>query len=391
MAAELSQPLSHMSGNRLAAKCISTALVLCLSPLSEQNQQATSLKVRVSFADLSFLLWGLIGVWLYHSKSWCGGVGPVLWACLFDVSRVTPHMFVNFLCPTTTTTTTMTLIHINCWQVLIVQSPLGDSFKSISNALAWPSRALGDIQSHIDWDLSDTQTLPPITAELRFVRHYALCLVPKGVWNRDDLTRLEKIQQAWVWEHTGKKAELRDPTRLAREVIQKIDAVQDIGETQLNPDAEVIVYQRLFCAWGPYHPLFWNCHDLAIRLAYVILGESAGELLRELLGSLKRVVGSVLQEATSISLGALHLISAATMGNAYRLVIRQYELANAVHIALYALYKKASGAPTDEADEDSARGQAEPPCRRSIHLEQVFPELGRLHEVLATCGYGASM
>ncbi len=92
------------------------------------------------------------------------------------------------------------------WRVLLVQAPLGNSFKQISGALHWSETAIGDIETSIPWDEADVDAIPSTISKLSFIRHYALALVPGEIWGageslsgRNSRTRL-----------SGKQGEPRD-------------------------------------------------------------------------------------------------------------------------------------------------------------------------------------
>jgi hypothetical protein len=110
---------------------------------------------------------------------------------------------------------------------------------------------------------------------------------------------------------SGKPAQLRDglPWEIEHiEHIEHIDAIQDLEETnrsitkhrELRPRPNFcckdtsytnLVYYNLFDDW-PYDALWWNGHDFAIRLAYLIIGDEALDILRSILKALRYQVQS---------------------------------------------------------------------------------------------------
>jgi hypothetical protein len=198
------------------------------------------------------------------------------------------------------------------WRLILVQRPMGESFQNIANAIPWSKASIGPTKSTIDWDDNDTSTLPTMESNLYFVRHIALCVIPKDTWEDATLSRREKFRHGLFWEHpgasSGKPAQLRDGLPWEIEHIEHIDAIQDLGETnrsitkhrEFRPrpifcckDSSYtnLVYYNLFDGW-PYDALWWNCHDFAIRLAYLIVGDEALHILRSILKALRYQVQS---------------------------------------------------------------------------------------------------
>ena len=55
------------------------------------------------------------------------------------------------------------------------------------------------------------------------------------------------------------------------------------------------VYPKLFEDWD-YLPLWWNCHDFAIRLAFLIAGKEALHLLRWIMTRLSKILKSEVEK-----------------------------------------------------------------------------------------------
>jgi hypothetical protein len=67
--------------------------------------------------------------------------------------------------------TNVPCIDLEAWRILLIQIPLGNSFKSISNSVNWFAAAVGRVTSAIPWDSTDTDSLPSIKSQFSFVRH----------------------------------------------------------------------------------------------------------------------------------------------------------------------------------------------------------------------------
>ncbi|OCK84847.1 hypothetical protein K432DRAFT_422257 [Lepidopterella palustris CBS 459.81] len=178
--------------------------------------------------------------------------------------------------------------------VFLVTTPMGKSFESIVQALGNKP----PLSVPIDWMSHDNRALPQITSRVRFATHYALCLISREIWLDDSLTLLDKFKEAKFWDHPGDStgstssgSSRSDRVQYDNECkcwpaehIVEIDSAQEIGETT-KPDKEVSkVYRTLRRGWI-YLPLWWNCHDLAIRLAYLLVhaSDAATNLLKTLL------------------------------------------------------------------------------------------------------------
>ncbi|PNP74348.1 hypothetical protein FNYG_12397 [Fusarium nygamai] len=71
--------------------------------------------------------------------------------------------------------------------------------------------------------------------------------------------------------------------------IHNIDSGEVIGQTDMSDEEITRDYTALREDWA-YMPIFWNCHDLAIRLAYIIVRPSTHviRVLKGLMRSLRR-------------------------------------------------------------------------------------------------------
>jgi len=170
------------------------------------------------------------------------------------------------------------------WRVLLVQGQLGSSFRSIAGSLKWSASAKARSSPAIDWDSANTDSMPTMKSHISFVRHFAVCLIDKDVWI-SSLSIKEKFMRASFWEHPGEstggnEALPLNGVRWGIGAIEKIDAIQELGDTKVTMKAiREHLYAYLFEGWE-YVALWWNCQDFAISLALLIVGEEALHLLR---------------------------------------------------------------------------------------------------------------
>ncbi|KAL4780081.1 hypothetical protein BJX76DRAFT_364648 [Aspergillus varians] len=115
--------------------------------------------------------------------------------------------------------------------VLLVTAPIGSSFRLIVRAI----RREPPPNPPVKWSSHDNSDLPGLESRPRFTTHYALCVMDSEKWDDPSLSLLQKLTGARFWDHP--------------------------------------VYIDLRRDWK-YMPVFWNCHDLAIRLAHIILSPS---------------------------------------------------------------------------------------------------------------------
>ncbi|GKZ28201.1 hypothetical protein AbraIFM66950_000011 [Aspergillus brasiliensis] len=122
---------------------------------------------------------------------------------------------------------------------------------------------------------------------LRFIRHYAVCLVPETIWKDETTELLHRFPHGSFFEPTGPIMVDNDgdPVCWGEEKVRSIDGIVEIG--LVSYDNETIserFYKPLRKAWGRYDTIWWSCSDFAIRLACMILSDvDQKELLRRLL------------------------------------------------------------------------------------------------------------
>jgi hypothetical protein len=63
--------------------------------------------------------------------------------------------------------------------------------------------AVPDRPSLIPWSATATDSLPAILPNLTFRRHFGVCLIPKHVWESQNMTLSEKFQGQLFWDHRG--------------------------------------------------------------------------------------------------------------------------------------------------------------------------------------------
>ena len=221
-----------------------------------------------------------------------------------------------FSCKILVTRTQITnLWHAGQQVVLLVTTPVGESFQSIA-------RATGSklpCYPPVDWSSYTNTALPDLASRLKFTTHYALCVIDRNIWESTHMSLLEKFRRARFWDHPGdytmmalstssKSDSSVGPVHMNAcilwrdEAIGNIESGEEIGRTDLsdeeitrgisgytalyasNANSGVIVYREFRKDWT-YMPVFWNCHDLAIRLAYIIVEPSM-----EVLKFLKRLM-----------------------------------------------------------------------------------------------------
>ncbi|KAK2616803.1 hypothetical protein QQS21_000180 [Conoideocrella luteorostrata] len=116
------------------------------------------------------------------------------------------------------------------------------------------------------------------------------------------MSLIEKFETAVFWDHPGGTANAvssqviwsMQPKRSnagvpwSSDEIYKIESGEVIGHTDLFDEEITRVYADFRRDWA-YMPVFWNCHDFAIRLAYIIVPRSKDVIdrLQELMVALR--------------------------------------------------------------------------------------------------------
>ncbi|KAK2125196.1 hypothetical protein NOF04DRAFT_1280789 [Fusarium oxysporum II5] len=186
--------------------------------------------------------------------------------------------------------------------VLLITTPVGESFQSIAQVTGYQAPE----STPVDWSSHENSALPDLASRLRFTTHYALCVIDWQLWEGKSVSLLQKFREARFWDHPGDYTMI-SPSRSGRsnssttpaclnackvwseEVIRMIDSGEVIGRTDMSDEEITQVYTSLRQDWT-YMPIFWNCHDLAIRLAYIIVRPSMHviRILKGLMISLRR-------------------------------------------------------------------------------------------------------
>ncbi|ORY06248.1 hypothetical protein BCR34DRAFT_35871 [Clohesyomyces aquaticus] len=186
--------------------------------------------------------------------------------------------------------------------VLLITTPVGQSFQSIARAIGRQPPP----SPHVDWSSFENSALPDLKSRLKFTTHYALCVIDCDLWDGNSLSLLDKFRSARFWDHPGDKTmsassqssrsnSSMKPANLNACVtwndahIIQTESGEEIGRTDKSDDEITQVYRELRRDWT-YMPVFWNCHDLAIRLAHIILPPSMGviRVLKSLMHSLRQ-------------------------------------------------------------------------------------------------------
>uniref|UniRef100_A0A0B7KIR1 Uncharacterized protein n=1 Tax=Bionectria ochroleuca TaxID=29856 RepID=A0A0B7KIR1_BIOOC len=160
--------------------------------------------------------------------------------------------------------------------VFLVARPLNENIDRIL-------RALRVVDPPADTHLAEHVTNVPTTIDnVSVATHLAVGLLDEDDWKSEALTLPEKLQKAQFWEHMGAgmsgsitKIPWSGIPGAGREWIpQDIDSIQAIevlGRIH-TANSEVLneIFAQLWDGWV-YLPVWWNCQDFAIRLAYLFI------------------------------------------------------------------------------------------------------------------------
>ncbi|KAH7156491.1 hypothetical protein EDB81DRAFT_392764 [Dactylonectria macrodidyma] len=136
----------------------------------------------------------------------------------------------------------------------------------------------------IPWNSTSTSSIPPILASLAFRRHFALCLVPTGLWESKTKTLAEKFDDQLFWDYSGDMSSSSRAAAWPRNRVSTINAIQELGIVGSNCNAIVdctSYYYQLREDWE-YFNIWWNDADFAIVLACLV-DENAVSLCRILM------------------------------------------------------------------------------------------------------------
>ncbi|OJZ82328.1 hypothetical protein ASPFODRAFT_222127 [Aspergillus luchuensis CBS 106.47] len=139
--------------------------------------------------------------------------------------------------------------------VLVVTVKSRRSYKAIKDAIGLESNYPRNYRNR-----NQTGSLPEPPG---FMRHFAVCLLVGP-----NITDEEGGGVCW-----------------GEEKIRSIDGIVEIGLVTYDNEAiNESFYKPLRTAWGTYDPIWWNCSDFTIRLAYMILPDpDEKDILRRLL------------------------------------------------------------------------------------------------------------
>ncbi|KID81288.1 hypothetical protein MGU_11349 [Metarhizium guizhouense ARSEF 977] len=130
--------------------------------------------------------------------------------------------------------------------------------------------------------------IAPIVGNVWFASHLSVSLVDADAWENADLSLLETFKAARRWEHGGwvssgssisgtSNGGSSNVGRAGRceqwneKSVESIQAIQKLGEVErTDDDISHQVFDPLFKDWE-YYPVWWNCQEFAIRLAYLLL------------------------------------------------------------------------------------------------------------------------
>lgn len=155
----------------------------------------------------------------------------------------------------------------------------------------------------IDWDdtadLSETATLPRISERpFSFVCHIGIMVIDNTDCANTNLTLEKKLLAGTIYEHSGPQMEQASHA-IGRAVdskfVKSLAAIEYIGHTTMEESnlngllQELVRADRALDRPPPYKPLFWNCHDIACRFAFLAATPDQNlHLLRELSGRFER-------------------------------------------------------------------------------------------------------
>lgn len=83
-------------------------------------------------------------------------------------------------------------------------------------------------------------------ASLAFRRHFALCLVPKGVWESKTKTLTEKFDGQLFWDYSGGELDNSRAVAWPPSRISDINAIQELGIIDSDGDAVATCTSRKY-------------------------------------------------------------------------------------------------------------------------------------------------
>ncbi|KAF7548147.1 hypothetical protein G7Z17_g7243 [Cylindrodendrum hubeiense] len=121
-------------------------------------------------------------------------------------------------------------------------------------------------------------TTPPVHFYGPFRRHFALCLVPTGVWESKTKTLAEKFDGQLFWDYYGDIPGSSRAAAWPRSRISTLNGIQELGIIRSDGDAVSACTSQ---NWK-YLNIWWNDADFAIILACLV-DESAVPICRVLM------------------------------------------------------------------------------------------------------------
>lgn len=103
--------------------------------------------------------------------------------------------------------------------MLLITTPVGESFQSIAHATGYRAQQ----STEIDWSSHENSALPDLASRLRFTTHYALCIIDREIWESTSVSLLQKFRGALFWDHPGDFT-MMSPSRSSRSNSSMIPA-----------------------------------------------------------------------------------------------------------------------------------------------------------------------
>ncbi|KAH8734616.1 hypothetical protein BGZ61DRAFT_127063 [Ilyonectria robusta] len=180
----------------------------------------------------------------------------------------------------TTTKSKGTFLRHTKYYAILVTTPPVHIYGPVSDHL----HTAPDRSEKIMWNSTSPDSIPPMLASLAFRRHFALCLVPQGVWESKTKTLTEKFDGQVFWDYSGDEPDNSRAVAWPPSRISDINAIQELGIIDSDGDAVATCtshYNQLREDWE-YFNIWWNDADFAIILACLV-DESAVSICRVLM------------------------------------------------------------------------------------------------------------
>ncbi|KAH7155696.1 hypothetical protein B0J13DRAFT_672671 [Dactylonectria estremocensis] len=226
----------------------------------------------------------------------------------------------------------------------------------------------------IPWNATSTSSIPPILASLAFRRHFALCLVPTGLWESKTKTLAKKIDGQLFWDYSGDMSSSSRGAAWSPNRVSSINAIQELGIVGSNCDAIMDCtnyYYQLREDWK-YFNIWWNDADFAIVLACLVDRNAVSicrilmrrrDELREVEVTMPRQTSA--RRATFMTFAAASGLMAVTGGLAAPVAVPLFAAAGASHFAQDVL-------------RTGEEGRRDRRMASSEELQSKFPQLRQL-------------